>query len=216
MQLSRLSAVAVTGESSVLPYHGSARPVLDIAGELGADAVVRGGSAHRRPGAAPGRAIRRARKRRVWTREYRGADSTVLALQRRATEGIVGALDLDLPKRERAALRGAPMADRGSVRPLSPREGGGDRRGRSRSRSAAGRESLQRAQSFFARARERDPDFAAARARLALSHLALGRYDRTSRGPNRPARGGGRAAARARTAEAHEALASYWSLRGER
>ena len=217
MQLSRFSAVAVTGESSVLPYRGSARPVLDIARELDAVAVVRGNVGR------TGDEVRlevelfdAARKRRIWTREYRGPDSTVLALQRRATEAIVGALDLDLTRSERAVLRQLPTRSaeaydlylRGRAAEIGARADTGQPRVV---------ESLQRAQSFFARARERDPDFAAARARLALAHLALGRYERAT-ARSEPARLEAEAALRLApaTAEAHDALASYLILRGER
>ncbi len=46
-RLSRLKAVAVPGEWSALEYPGSGKATKDIANELGADAVVRGGSGAR-------------------------------------------------------------------------------------------------------------------------------------------------------------------------
>jgi len=216
-QLSRLSGVAVTGEVSALQYAGSGKAALEIAAELGVAAVVRGSL--QRTGSEVRLEVElfdAARQRRVWTREYRGPDSTVLALQRSATEGIIGALDLDLTSSERAVLRQVPTPSaeaydlylRGRAAQIGARGDTGPQRVV---------EGLQRAQSYFARARELDPAFAAARARLALSHLAIGRYERTTT-RSEPARLEAEAALRLQpaTAEAHEALASYWILRGER
>ena len=78
-------------------------------------------------------------------------------------------------------------------------------------------ENLQRAQSYYARAKESDLDFAAARTSLAMSHLALGRADRASARRDQ-ARLEAEAALRLQPGmpEAHEALAVYWVLRGER
>ena len=214
-QLSRLSAVAVLSDSSALDYHGSGKPATDIADDLGAAAVVRG---------TVTRADDEVRleielfdidhKRRVWTREYRGPASTMLALQRRATEGIIAALDLDVTRSERAMLRDAPTPS-GDAYDLYLR-------GRAAQIAAASEDSSQqvvsllRAQSYYARARERDPDFAAPRASLAMSHLVLAQYDRTSARRDQ-ARLEAEAALRLQpgTPEAHEALASYWSLRRE-
>lgn len=216
-QLSRLSAVAVTGEASALQYRGSAKPLPDIAGELNVSALVRGSVRHEGGGVRLGvELFDSARKRLVWTREYRGPDSTVLALERRATEGIIGALDLDLTSSERAELRQIPTVSaeaydlylRGRAAQVTADADTGQERIVER---------LQRAQSYFAKARESDPNFAAARAQLALSHLALGQYDRTA-ARSEPARIEAEAALRLEpaTAEAHEALASYWMRQGDR
>ena len=214
-QLSRLHAVAVPGEASALEYRGSDKPAMDFARELGAAAVVRGSVGR------TGDEVRLdvelldvGRKGRVWTREYRGPASTVLALQRRATEGIVAALHLELTRSERAGLLYVPTASAEAYDLYL--------RGRAAQISAASRDSshrvanLQRAQSFHARARDSDPGFAAPRAGLAMSHLALAQYDRTTV-RREQARLEAEAALRLQPgmAEAHDALASYWLLQDE-
>jgi tetratricopeptide (TPR) repeat protein len=72
------------------------------------------------------------------------------------------------------------------------------------------------AQSYYARARESDPGFAAPRANLALVNLDLPPDDRT-RARHDQARLEAEAALRIESAmpEAHEALGTYWSLRGD-
>lgn len=214
-QLSRLSAVSVPSDSSAFEYRGSGKPATDIGTELGAAAVVRGSVSR------SGERVRLevelfdvGRNGRAWTRAYRGLASTMDALQRRATEGIIAALDLHLTRSERAVLRDAPTPS-GEAYDLYLR-------GRAAQIGAASQDSSQRvasllrAQSYYARARERDPDFAAARVRLAMSHLALAQSDRMTARRDQ-ARLEAEAALRLEPgmAEAHEALASYWLLRGD-
>jgi len=196
-RLSRLKAVVVAGERA------------------GARAVVRGSVT--RTGDEVWLQVDvfdAGQKRQVWTHEYRGPVNTVLALQRRATDGIVAALHLDLTRSERAVLSQVPTASAEAYDLYL--------RGRAAQIGAASRDSSQRvatllrAQSYYARAREGDPNFAAPRASLALSLLALARDDRTSARRDQ-ARLEAEAALRLQPGmpEAHEALATYWSLRGE-
>jgi eukaryotic-like serine/threonine-protein kinase len=231
-QLSRLKAVAVPAERSALGYRGSGKPIREIARELGAAAVVRGSV--RRTGDQVRLGIEVfdvGRNRRVLNEDYLGQTATLLALQRGATEAIIRALGLDVTGGERAMLRQVPTADpeaydlylRGRAAEIGA---GSDNYATGRSSSRDPRyqdlqpsavESLQRAESYYARAREMDPDFAAARARLAMAHLALAPYGQTD-----ARRDQGRIEAEAALRlqaglpEAHEALASYWMLRDER
>jgi serine/threonine-protein kinase len=221
-ELSRLSAVAVSGEWTTLGYRGSGKSTMSIAGELGAAAVILGSV--RRTGDEVRLEVELfdvSRKRRVWTREYSGPGSTVLALQRSATEGIVAALDLDLTRTERAALMHVPTASaeaydlylRGRAAQIAAQSGNISM---TPNLSQPQVESLQRAQSYHARAREIDPRFAAPRVSLAMTHLALARDDQTSARLD-PARLEAEAALRLQPgmSEAHEALANYWSLRDD-
>jgi serine/threonine-protein kinase len=156
-----------------------------------------------------------AQNRQVWTREYRGPVNSVLALQRSATDGIVAALDVDLTRGERAVLTRVPTTSTEAYDLyLRGRAAQIDAAASDSSRSVA---NLQRAQSFYARARESDPGFAAPRAGLAMSHLALVQFDRTNARRDQ-ARIDAEAALRLQPGmpEAHEALASYWLLRDER
>ena len=219
-RLSRLRVVAVPGDWSAVEYRGSAKATADIAQDLGAGAVVRGGV--RRTGDEVRLQVDlfdASRTRRVWTREYRGPVNTVLALQRRATDGIVAALDLDVTRSERAELMLVPTASaeaydlylRGRAAQIAALPGNFSM---PQNLSQPRVESLQRAQSYHARAREIDPRFAAPRVSLAMSHLALASNDRTTARLD-PARLEAEAALRLQPgmSEAHEALATYWSLR---
>jgi eukaryotic-like serine/threonine-protein kinase len=221
-QLSRLKAAAVPTERSALGYQGSGKPIAEIAGELGAAALVRG-SVHR-----TGDQVRLGvevfdvgRNRRVLNEDYFGPAATMHALQRGATEAIITALGLDVTGGERAMLRRVPTEN--------PEAYDLYLRGRSAQSSAESEqyglgalqptavESLQRAESYYARARELDPAFAAARARLALSQLALAPYGQTNARRDQ-GRSEAEAALRLQPGipEGHDALASYWMLRGER
>lgn len=214
--LSRLSAVAVTGEVSALRYAGSGKPIGEIATELGAAAVVRG--TVRRVGGEVLIAVEifDTTRRRDWRREYRGPDSVVAGLQRAATAAIVGALNLGLSRDEAAALTRTPVRDAAAF-DLYLRGKAAEIGARRSPSQAAIVEGLQQAQAFFARAREREPSFAAARARLALASLALAPYDQTA-ARSEPARLEAEAALRLDPAngEAHEALAWYRLRRNER
>jgi len=214
-RLSQLSGITITREGLALKYRGSAKPTSAVAGELGADAVIRGSV--RRTGDEMRLQVElfdAREKRRVWTHEYVGPVNTVLALQRSAAKGIVDALDLGMTRAERAVLEQAPTTSaeaydlylRGKAAQIAAATNDSSQR----------LEALQRAQSFYARARETDPGFAAARASLAMSHLGLATNDRT--GARRgQARLEAEAALRLQSgnSEAHEALASYWLLEEE-
>jgi serine/threonine-protein kinase len=221
-RLSRLSTVAVPGEWTALEYRESAKPTIDIANEIGAGAVVRGSVGRTGDELRLQVELFDAReKRRVWTREYRGPVNTVLGLQQSATDGIVAALGLDLTRRERSVMTHVPTASaeaydlylRGRAAQVGATSGNASMPQRPSRPQVA---SLQQAQSYYARARETDPAFAAPRASLAMSHLALAPYDRTSARRDQ-ARLEAEAALRLQPgmSEAHEALATYWALRGD-
>jgi eukaryotic-like serine/threonine-protein kinase len=222
-QLSRLKAVAVPTARSALGYRDSdSKPVTEIGVELGADALVRGSV--RREGDQVQLGIEvfdMRRNRSVLQTNYLGPAATLPALQRDATEAIIRALGLGVTAGERAMLRQLPT-ENPEAYDLYLR----GRAAQSRAESEqywtealppSAVESLQRAESYYARARELDPAFATARARLALAQLALAPFGQTN-----ARRDQGRLEAEAALRlqpgipEGHEALASYWMLRGER
>ena len=221
-RMSRLSAVAMSGEWAAVEYRESAKPSVEIARELGARAVVRGRVRR------TGHEVRLQvdvfdadEKRQVWTNEYRSPVANVLALERSATDGIIAALDVGITRSERAALAHDPTASaeaydlylRGRAAQIGALPGNVSM---PPNLSQPRVESLQRAQSYHAGAREIDPRFAAARVALAMSHLALARNDQTTARLD-PARLEAEAALRLQPGmpEAHEALATYWSLRSD-
>lgn len=212
-QLSRLNAISVPSEWSTLAYRGSRTLPEEIARRLRANVIVRGSV--RRSGGEVRLAIAlfdARRGGRVWTREY-GAPLTALpALTRGVTGAIVAALRVTPTAIERTAMRRLPTSS-GYAYDLYLR-------GRAAQSGALPDDfgppqidRLRRAESYFASAREADPDFAVARARLALSLLALAPFDRSSARTDQ-----GRLEAEAALEhepgmpEAHEALASYWTL----
>ncbi|HEV7389321.1 MAG TPA: protein kinase [Gemmatimonadaceae bacterium] len=221
-RLSGLRAVAVSGEWAAVEYRGSAKPAADIASEIGADAIVRVSA--RRAGDEVLLQIDlfdMTQNQRVWTREYRGPVSDALALQRNATDGVASALNLQVTRTERAALTRVPTASpeaynlylRGRAAQMRAAPGN---LSRPKTLSQSQLENLHRAQSYYARARDADPGFAAARARLALLHLALRQEDGLIARRDQ-ARIEAEAALRLQPgiSEAHEALALYWLSRDE-
>jgi TolB-like protein len=216
-RLSRLSALGVTGESLSVKYRGSSKAPQDIARELGVDAVITG--AVRRVGDDVRLEVTlfdAGEQQRVWTREYGGPVNRMLALQRNATEGIIGALGVNLTPAERSEVAHLPT-ESVEAYDLYLRGQAAQIAAASLDSESERMQSLRRAQSYFARARETDLRFAAPRAGLARSHLAFAPYDSSSARRDQ-AKLEAEAALRLEPgmSEAHEALASYWLLRGDR
>jgi eukaryotic-like serine/threonine-protein kinase len=149
---------------------------------------------------------------RTWERRYERAASDVYEVQRRIVADVVSELRLSLTADERARLRRPPTASAEAYQ-LFLRAG-----------AAIAQEpewgdvvdAWQVAQSFYSRARDVDPDFALARALLAITY----RYDRLQRQSGAQAeqmRIEAEAAMRIDPglAEAHDALAWYWWLTGD-
>jgi serine/threonine-protein kinase len=167
-QLAQLRSAAVPGRRSMLDYGGAAGTLANIARELEADAVVRGSV--RRGGDSVQLTLELfdARRREQHdTRSYRVANNGVLELQRTAPNDIVALLRLKPNRAARALFARLPTTNaeawdlflRGRAVYLNS--------------GVSARDSLQRMQSLFARARELDPQFGRVRAQLALSHLAV-------------------------------------------
>jgi DNA-binding SARP family transcriptional activator/tetratricopeptide (TPR) repeat protein len=209
--LSRLRAVAVPSDFSMAAHHGSAEPLPQIAQELEVDAVIR--VSVRRAGDIvrldielfDARARRQAR-----TRTFERPVAQLLELQRDAAQAVVAALRIDLAGAERARLASLPTTNAEAYDLYLRARAAQLRRASPTSRVST--EDFQRAQSLLATARELDPDFAIARAHLAMMHMvAAALYDRTQARRDQ-------ARLEAETAlrlqpdlpEAHDALARYW------
>jgi eukaryotic-like serine/threonine-protein kinase len=232
-QLSGLKAVVVPTALPALGHRDAGiTPLTEIGVELGAAALVRGSV--RREGDQVQLGIELfdvRRNRSVLQKDFHGPAATLPALQRDAKEAIIRALGLRVTSGERAMLRRLPtehpeaydlylrgratQSGAASGQYASGRSSRHDPRYQDLERPAV--ESLQRAESFFARARELDPAFAAARARLAMAHLALAPYGQTEARRDQ-GRFEAEAALRLQPGipEGHDALASYWMLLGER
>ena len=213
-QLSRLQALAVPSEHSTYEYRGTTRSWQQIARELQASAIVRGDV--RRHGDSVELALQlldAGSERQRWSGTYRAPATDLLSLQRDASLDIVRALRVPLSDRERALLERLPTTN-----PVAF-----DAYLRARAMLLAGvqydvrnlsRSDLQQAQSLYVRARELDPNFAEARARLAMSHLySFLKYDHTP-ARREQARLEAEAALRLQPGlpEAHDALSLYWGM----
>ena len=153
----------------------------------------------------------------IWTGRYERPAGEMLHVQRDATRGTVEALRIRLSAAERARLERTPTFEgRSYVAYLQGRavELAGIPSELFQRRPV---ENVRQAQSLYARARDLDPGFAVARARLAVMHIvSFAMYD-TSQARREQARLEAETALRSDPglAEAHEALAEYWDRGGE-
>ena len=221
VELARLHSVMVPADVSGLDDSENAIPLRDAARELRAAAVIHGSvrrSADRIR--VDVQVADSARGRRPWTRSYDLPASDLIAVERAVLADVIAALRLRVTAAERARLRRSPT-NRAEAYELYLRGRATELRASAMSR-AARRDALLLAQSFYARARDVDPGFALARARLALTYIPAGpRYDRPGPDPQLAVHSRAQldqARLEAETAlradpelpEAHEALAMYW------
>jgi serine/threonine protein kinase/tetratricopeptide (TPR) repeat protein len=214
--LSRLSGLIVPGFSPTSIRRVTGKPLTDIPNELGVTALV-SGSVQR-----VGDQVRvevalfdPAASHPLWTRRYARPLTDLRDIQRDATRGIAAALHLAVTAAERALLL-KPTTTSAQAYDLYLRGRALELEGSPPDFSFMSSENIRVAQSFYWRARELDPAFALARARLALTHMysAL-RYD-SAHSRREQARLEAEAALRLqpRLSEAHEALMLYWAFNG--
>jgi TolB-like protein/Flp pilus assembly protein TadD len=214
-ELSRLQGVVVPGYPTVSRYRESGKPLSRIARELQVGSVLEAGLR-----AAAGSVQVEARLldaetgKPRWTRRYHRPVGELADLQRELTRETAKALGLRPTRAERALLEPAAVRPEAYATYL-----------RGRAAELAGHprdlwtiippDQVRRAQSLYSQARDLDPDFALARARLALMHnWSSWLYDTTA-ARREQARLEAETALRLRPglAEAHEALANYWEGR---
>jgi serine/threonine-protein kinase len=213
--LGRLRRVVTPGYVTTSAYRNSRKPLMEIASELQVQAVLRG-SVERLDGRVrvDAELLDPENGRRLWGRRYERPVTEMLEIQRDIERATLAALGIRPSGSEQTVLdRSAPPDARAYDAYL---------RGRAIELAGQSRElwqpvqidNVRRAQALYSQARDLDPRFAAARARLALMHtLAAATYDTT--GTRREqARLEAEAALRLSPGlpEAHEALASYWDL----
>ena len=155
--------------------------------------------------------------KRLWAQRYERPASEMQEIQRDIVRATAAALRIRPTKSERDLLDHPATTDAGAYDTYL--------QGRAIELAAQPRnvwrevsaEKIRRAVSLYSRARDLDPGFATARARLALMHtLSAATYDTTD-GRREQARVEAEIALRRRPglAEAREALASYWTLKGD-
>ena len=214
-ELSRLSAAAVPGYFSSSSFARTAEPLTHVARELGPAAVVRGTAwqSGERAGIRM-QLLDAASGRLLWTHEY---EPVTPDAEGHAMRAIVSAMRLELTDVERARL----------ARPATTDARAYDLYLRARHIEVPPAlrllwdrvppETVREAQALYSKARDLDPDFAVARAKLAMTHmLSSAMYD-TSQARRDQARLEAEAALRLDPAlfEAREALWFYWLGKGD-
>jgi TolB-like protein/DNA-binding SARP family transcriptional activator/tetratricopeptide (TPR) repeat protein len=214
VELGRLGSIVVPSHISTTRYRGAEEPLSEIARELAAAAVVRG-------------TVRRADNRvildvqmadssagsRLWQRRYERPVDEVVDIERDFIADLIGTLRLRATRRERARLQQRPTHSAEAYDLYL--------RGRGM-RMLPGVSALEQhetnslVRSYYSRARDLDPNFARARANLAVQYLL-----RASRDPTdaiiEQARLEAEAALRIEPdlSEAHTALAMYWQQKDD-
>ena len=213
-ELSRISRVTVPSYLSSASYARTAKPMTQVAREIGANFVVAGavdaGSSQVNLLALDGKT-----GGTLWSRSYK-TNSAMSGIIRDATKNILASVGVSLSSAERKELNSAPTSSsrayelylRGRYAELAAMS--------TRVLAPTSVESMRSAQSFYAQARLLDPNFALARDRLASSHLfSATTYDTTLARLDQ-ARLEAETALRLDSglADAHGALSTYWSRSG--
>ncbi|HUP36101.1 MAG TPA: protein kinase [Candidatus Limnocylindria bacterium] len=215
--LGRSRRIVTPGYLTTSAYRESAKSLAQIGSELQVGAVLRG-SVQRLDGRVrvDARLLDPETGGPLWAQVYERPATDLLEVQRDIVRAVLAELGIRPTADEREALDRAASAN-GRAYDLYLRARAIELAGESRElRRPVPADIIRRAQGLYAQARDLDPGFAAARARLALMHtLAAATYD-TTEARREHARLEAEAALRLRPGlpEAHEALASYWSLEG--
>jgi TolB-like protein/Flp pilus assembly protein TadD len=217
-ELTRLRGLIVPAYITMSGSDALAKPLRQIAAEQNVSALLLG-SVHRAGGRVRVEVQLLDAKggKQLWGQRYERPLSELVDIQREATRATVAALRLRLTTAERALLE----------QPLTTHAQAWDAYLRGRAVELAGlprdlfaprpTDNIRRAQSLYSRARDLDPGFAVARARLALMHtVSAATYD-TTEARREQARLEAETALRLRPGlpEAHEALGNYWDRRGD-
>jgi TolB-like protein/tetratricopeptide (TPR) repeat protein len=215
-ELGQLRGVTVPGSVTMSRYGGTTKSPRQIGAELHVGDLLRGevqevGDDVR----VDAQLVAAGSGARLWAQRYQRPVTEVREIQRAIVRDVVATL----------AIRPSPDQQDALSRPEAVDGRAYDTYLQGRAVELAGRspdpvhqvpaDNIRRAMSLYARARDLDPGFALARARLALTHtLAAASYD-TSDGRREQARVESEIALRLSPAlpEGHEALASYWLLR---
>jgi len=217
-ELRQLREVVTPSYVTTAAYAQSAKPVQQVGADLHVGALLRGSV--ERPGdrvRVDAQLPRTKDGQPLWSRRFERPGSELQELQRDIVLATIAALRIHPAKGERDLLDHRATTDAGAY----------DTYLHGRAIELAGRprsdwhqvpaENIRQAISLYSRARDLDPEFATARARLALMHtLSAATYDTTD-GRRAQARVEAEIALRVRPGlpEAREALGSYWILEGD-
>jgi len=217
-ELRQLHGAVVPGYLTTAVYRQSHRSPQQIGAEQQVGAVLRG-SIRRRDDRVlvDAQLLRTEDGKRLWGGHYERPVRQLQEIQRDVVRATAATLRIRPTGAERARLDQLATTDpdaydtylQGRAVELAGQRGNGW--------SGLTDEEVRRAVSLYSRARELDPGFAMAHARLALMHAtSAGTYDTTD-GRREQARVEAETALRRRPglAEARRALASYWILKGD-
>jgi len=114
-QLSKVAALTVMGRTSVMAYEGTAKPLRDIAGELGVGSVLEGSVQ------VVGERLRvnvqlldAASGEHLWAERYDGTLEDAFAIQSEIAREVVASVGATLTESEAAAIAAAPTANPGA------------------------------------------------------------------------------------------------------
>jgi serine/threonine protein kinase/Flp pilus assembly protein TadD len=216
-ELSRVRPVTVASFLSAEGYRGTSKPISQIAREMGASYLVIGSVT-----GAAGRArvhlhlVDGQNGNRIWTREYDANGAGITGIVPSAAREILSIADVPITSAESEDLD-REQTDNSRAYNLYLR-------GRYEEASAVNRtmnapmsvEAMRRAQALYAQVRALDPNFAPARARLALTHIFSATSYDTTNARRDQARVEAETALRLDPdlAEPHEAMSAYWRLVG--
>jgi eukaryotic-like serine/threonine-protein kinase len=198
-------------------YRQSSKSVKQIASEQQVRGVLRGNIQSVNNGIrVTAQLFDGASGKRVWERRYVRGSTELPEIERDIVQRAAAAFEVRLTKVDRDFL----------AQPLTRVRGAYDAYLRGRAAELAGQsptsfapvpfENVRSARSLYARARDMDPTFADARARLALMQTLAASMSDTTAARREQARLEAEAALRLQPnlPEAHQALASYWALSG--
>ncbi len=215
-ELGRLRGVTVPGSVTLSSYGGTTKSPRQIGTELHVGDLLRGsvqgvGDDVR----VDAELLAAGSGARLWTRRYQRPVTEVREIQQAIVRDVVATLAIrPSPDQQNALSRPGAVDGRAYETYLQGRAVELASRSPDPVQQVPA-DSIRRAISLYARARDLDPGFALARARLALMHtLAAGSYDPTD-GRREQARVEAEIALRLSPGlpEGHEALGSYWQLR---
>jgi TolB-like protein/Flp pilus assembly protein TadD len=217
-ELARIPTIAVPSYASAKTYSSSPKPIRQIAGEMAVRFVVVGSIERTTQGSRVHvELVDGSTGESRWSRDYAPSRDGAMLIARHTVREAASAIGIALSREERDRLSQAPTKNplayevylRGLHAELSASP-----------RTAMGTFSvpeMRRAQAFYSQARSLDPQFAAARARLAVTHMFSARTYDTTVARLDQARLEAETALRMdpRLAAPHDVLSAYWSQTGD-
>ncbi len=172
--LSKIGALRVVSNTSVMQYRDNPKPIPEIARELGVDAVIEG-SVFRAENQVRiiVQLIATNPERHLWSNEYTRELRNVMSLQNEVARAIASEIKIAITPEEEARLA--------TARPVNTEAYDSYLRGNDYRKRSISEEDKQIAVSLYQKAIDLDPEFALAYAGLSIAHSRMYTfyYDRT-------------------------------------